>query len=215
MEEVLSATDLLQSIYGNIKDASPEKAARALASFAVVNSVASAACKQISMEVWFALLNAHFAPWLATNAGALSLAITKADLHPRCYIYLLCEATRPFRMSAQNMLPWPHRSSVRMPRVRFIQYMTVQYNAEKQAYLASPDRDELNKFPNLFNWIQPQWAEQPDWRRQVFFACYYVEMHHQAALRELAEEERAAHEAHAATFHPHKIVPYRGVFGRE
>ncbi len=183
MEAVLTDPDLLPLVLWAIKDPDPEVAGRALDSWVATSRTIHNACKADHDKAWLALLDTTFKEQLEINAGALAVSLAKEGKHPRNYLKELIRVSRwyqlytaEFQAKNPNPKPWHRIPSAYAFFVRSQQreWEMAKYQAKAHAESLGMANTDYDQFPVLFSWARRQWQDLPQWRRDVYAACFRV-----------------------------------------
>ena len=181
METVLADPDLLPLVLWAIKDPDPEVAGFALDSWVATSRTIHNACKADHDKAWKALLDSAFKEQLEINAGALAVSLAKEGKHPRTYIKYLATVSRWYRFYYAEFRAKNINTQPRIPsayaffiRAQQCEWEVEQYKAKTHAASLGMAKTEYDQFPSLFNWAGRQWQELPQWRRDVYAACFRV-----------------------------------------
>ena len=181
MEAVLSNPDLLPLVLWAIKDPDSEVAGFALDSWVATSRTIHNACKADHDKAWKALLDSAFKEQLEINAGALAVSLAKEGKHPRTYLKYLATVSRWYRFYAAEFRAKNTNTPRLIPSAYAFYIRAQQCEYEKEKYLAKAHaaslgmaKTEYDSFPSLFHWAGRQWNDLPQWRRDVYIACFRV-----------------------------------------
>ena len=191
METVLADPDLLPLVLWAIKDPDPEVEGRALDNWVATSRTIHNACKADHDKAWLALLDSTFKEQLKINAGALAVSLAKEGAHPRIYLKELAVVSRWYRFYAAEFRAKNTNNPRLIPsaygffvRAQQCEYEVAKYQAKAHAASLGAANTEYDEFPSLFSWAMRRWEDLPQWRRDVYVACFRVvnaRMRHEAA----------------------------------
>lgn len=179
-EDVLSDANLVFHIMESIKDRDAGVAVRALTNWSTaVNRTVSAACED-NANAWRDLMNTHFKEWLevtyvhhASGWPLLGQHIAASDEHPRTCVKLLFDVTRFHRLNPLKYYDHGGRNSGVLDHYeRFKVHAHREYEEWKRL---AEHHSVYWKVP-FYRFADNKWAAYKTWEREVFMACYYVDL---------------------------------------
>ena len=183
MEAVLAVPELLNLVLWAIKDPDPKVAGGALGSWVATSRTIHNACKADLDKAWMALLDCTFKEQLEINAGALAVSLAKEGKHPRIYLKELGQVSRWYKIytaeyqaknaipNTQGRIPSAYKFFVRAHQREYEVNRRLVKAEAKSMGMANTDYDQ---FPSLSHWAKRRWDMLPQWRRDVYVACFRV-----------------------------------------